>query len=252
MSEPGALPVRGEALHGQQLVFRAVTTITGTVVGLAFLFGFGNVWTLALRLGVSGGVAPLVAPAVDLSVVALLLAIRYLALSGAPAAALRPARRLLLLTQSADTGPQRHRAAARRRVRAGGLRRGRSPAPDRPGRGRPRLLQAISGICAGTAEAPTASEDRLGRSGRRLHRIQSEQIAALGDDGDELLARARAEDALHWQIHRRPISAETLRKRLHIGAARSRSLVAILRTADAPEDKPVLRTVPGCGTASHA
>ena len=63
---------------------------------LTFLFGFGNVWTLALKLGVSGWVAPLVAPAVDLSVLALLLAIRYLALYGAPAAALRPARRLLL------------------------------------------------------------------------------------------------------------------------------------------------------------
>ncbi|GGK96111.1 hypothetical protein GCM10010094_66230 [Streptomyces flaveus] len=92
------MPARWEAVREQQMVFRAVTMIAGVVVGLAFFFGFGNVWTLALRLGVSGWVAPLVAPAVDLSVLALLLAIRYLALCGAPAAVLRPARRLLLLT----------------------------------------------------------------------------------------------------------------------------------------------------------
>jgi hypothetical protein len=89
------MPARRVAVREQQLAFRAVTAISG-VVGLTFLFGFGNVWTLALKLGVSGWVAPLVAPAVDLSVLALLLAIRYLALYGAPAAALRPARRLLL------------------------------------------------------------------------------------------------------------------------------------------------------------
>ncbi|SEE82579.1 hypothetical protein SAMN05216489_08483 [Streptomyces sp. 3213] len=76
MSEPGQLLARRGAVREQQLAFRAVTAITGVVVGLAFLFGFGNVWTLALRLGVSGWVAPLVAPAVDLSVLALLLAIR--------------------------------------------------------------------------------------------------------------------------------------------------------------------------------
>jgi hypothetical protein len=51
----------------------AVTMIMGVIVGLIFLFGFGNVLSLGLRLGVSGWVAPLVAPAVDLSVLALLL-----------------------------------------------------------------------------------------------------------------------------------------------------------------------------------
>ncbi len=46
----------------------------------------------------------------------------------------------------------------------------------------------------------------------------------------DLLHRARAEDVLHWQLHHRPISAETLRKRLHIGAGAARSLVTQLRT----------------------
>jgi hypothetical protein len=55
-----------------------------------------NVLNLALRLGVPAWVAPLVAPAVDLSVIGLLLGTRHLALAGAPAAMLRPARRLLI------------------------------------------------------------------------------------------------------------------------------------------------------------
>jgi hypothetical protein len=60
------------------------------------MFGFGNVLSLGLRLGVSGWVAPLVAPAIDLSVLALLLATRHLALNGASVEELWPVRRLLL------------------------------------------------------------------------------------------------------------------------------------------------------------
>jgi hypothetical protein len=45
------------------VVVRAVTVIIGVVMGLTFLFGFGNVLNLALRLGVPAWVAPLVAPA---------------------------------------------------------------------------------------------------------------------------------------------------------------------------------------------
>ncbi|MFI6581815.1 hypothetical protein [Embleya sp. NPDC050493] len=72
---------------------RAVTWIMGAVIGLTFLFGFGNVWALALRLEVTPWVAPLVAPAVDLSILGLLLAVRHLALTEAPPEQLRPARR---------------------------------------------------------------------------------------------------------------------------------------------------------------
>jgi hypothetical protein len=51
-------------------------------------------------------------------------------------------------------------------------------------------------------------------------------------EGD-LIERARQEDARHWAEHQRPISAETLRRRLRIGAARSRMLVSIIRTDQA-------------------
>ncbi|WP_439663826.1 hypothetical protein ACSHWB_21695 [Lentzea sp. HUAS TT2] len=66
--------------------------ITAVVVGLTFLFGFGNVLSLALRLGEPVWVAPLIAPAVDLSILGLLLASRYLAMHGASAEDLRPLR----------------------------------------------------------------------------------------------------------------------------------------------------------------
>jgi hypothetical protein len=81
------------------VTLRLVTLLMSAVIGLTFLFGFGNVWTLALRLGVPPWVAPLVAPAVDLSVMALLLATRYLALHGGSREELRPARRLLVFSE---------------------------------------------------------------------------------------------------------------------------------------------------------
>ncbi|MGW2404389.1 DUF2637 domain-containing protein [Streptomyces sp. NPDC001739] len=74
---------------------RTVTVVMGIIAALAFIFSFGNVWALALRLGVPAPVAPLIAPMVDLSVVGLLVALRYLSLRGVPAAQMRSATRLM-------------------------------------------------------------------------------------------------------------------------------------------------------------
>ncbi|WPB92205.1 DUF2637 domain-containing protein [Streptomyces malaysiensis] len=74
---------------------RTVTVVMGVIAGLAFVFSFGNVWALALRLGVPGPVAPLIAPMVDLSVVGLLVALRYLSLRGVPAEQIKGATRLM-------------------------------------------------------------------------------------------------------------------------------------------------------------
>ncbi|MCC9311885.1 DUF2637 domain-containing protein [Kitasatospora sp. RB6PN24] len=76
---------------------RTVTLVMAIIAALAFVFSFGNVWALALRLGVPRPIAPLVAPMVDLSVVGLLIALRYLALHGVPAHELRAGTRLLHL-----------------------------------------------------------------------------------------------------------------------------------------------------------
>ncbi|MFJ6895211.1 DUF2637 domain-containing protein [Streptomyces hokutonensis] len=243
MSEPGELTARRGGGREQQLAFRAVTAITGVVVGLAFLFGFGNVWTLALRLGVSGWVAPLVAPAVDLSVLALLLAIRYLALYGASEADLRPARRLLLvvslLTLALNvTEPLLVDAYGRAAFDAVGPLLLIGWAEVGPG-----LLQAISSIRAVVGDGATLPGGGSSTTGGRLCRVSAVDSGTGVNGADDLFERARAEDAWHWQAYRRPISAETLRKRLHIGAARSRSLVAVLRTRSAGEVGSGLRAV---------
>lgn len=94
MTRRAAMSIRS-ASDGSAVV-QAVTVIMGVVVGLTFLFGFGNVLNLARRLGVPVWVAPLVVPAVDLSILGLLLGSRHLALAGASSVQLQPACRLLL------------------------------------------------------------------------------------------------------------------------------------------------------------
>lgn len=74
---------------------RTVTVVMGIIALLAFVFSFGNVWALALRLGVPGPIAPLIAPMVDLSVVGLLVALRYLSLRGVPPEQMKAATRLM-------------------------------------------------------------------------------------------------------------------------------------------------------------
>lgn len=77
---------------------RTVTAVMALIALLAFVFSFGNVWSLALRLGVPRPIAPLIAPMVDLSVVGLLVALRYLTLRGIPPRQLRGATRLMHLS----------------------------------------------------------------------------------------------------------------------------------------------------------
>lgn len=65
-----------------RLIRRTVTSAVLVIAVLTFAFGFGNGWQLGLSLGVPGWIAPLVAPAVDLSVVALLASLQYLRAHG--------------------------------------------------------------------------------------------------------------------------------------------------------------------------
>ncbi|GLZ42244.1 hypothetical protein [Actinokineospora sp. NBRC 105648] len=232
---------------GPPPVVRAVTVIMGTVVGLTFLFGFGNVFDLALRLGVPVWVAPLVAPAIDLSVLGLLLAVRYLALAGVPATQLRSARRLLVFASLVTLALN---VAGPIAVGEYG-----KAAFDAVG---PMLLIGWAEVSPGLLQAMAASyrpsmesgSEGLGSTADEHPRVQlrSEEvldseleIAAeerRDDRGssrtfDDLIERALHEDSRHWDQHRRPISAETLRKRLGVGAARSRMLVTAVRANQA-------------------
>lgn len=256
------------ATVGQPVVVRAVTVIMGIVVGLTFLFGFGNVLSLALRLGVPVWVAPLVAPAVDLSILGLLLGTRHLALHGATPDQLRPARRLLIFASltslalniadpivAGDYGKAAFDAVGPLLL-IGWAEVG------------PVLLQAIAAVGRPATTAvdvdvvhagggPGVGEDSadVGTDGTVVGgaALSAPEAALLdwGDDevtaspavGEDLVERARQEDARHWAQYRRPISAETLRKRLRIGAARSRTLVSIIRADQTGQRTRLVDTV---------
>ncbi|MGC7100692.1 hypothetical protein ACPZ19_38965 [Amycolatopsis lurida] len=224
-------------------VAQFVTVTMGLVIGLTFAFGFGNVLNLALKLQVPVFVAPLVAPAVDLTVLGLLVGTRHLALTGAGDEVLRPARRLLLaasvvtlllnvadpvaagqwgkaafdavgpllLIGWAETGP--------------GLLRALNAAGADPN------VAASSGL---SELRPLDAEPQVSGQLRRERDDLPGALAGRAGLDEELVARARLADAEHWQRCRRPISAETLRKRLRVGASTSRALVAVVRTENAP------------------
>ena len=225
-------------------VTQAVTVIMGVVVGLTFLFGFGNVLNLALRLGVPVWVAPLIAPAVDLSILGLLVGTRHLAVHGATSDQLRPARRLLMFTSLTTLAlniadPLLTSAYGKAAFDAVGPLLLIGWAEVGPG-----LLQAINAISQHTKEIIRAKE----RDVRADTHVPAASVApptttahnevlmsdtgrgpiAIASDSD-LIDRARHEDAHHWATYQRPISAETLRKNLRISAARSRMLVSIIR-----------------------
>ncbi|ONH25520.1 hypothetical protein [Pseudofrankia asymbiotica] len=251
-----AIPRSRRPTHAHSVAFRAVTTIMIIVIGLTFTFGFGNVWLLALRLGVPAYVAPLVAPAVDLSILGLLIAIRELAVQGAAGTDIRPARRLLvfaslvtlalniaeplaggqygkaafdavgplLLIGWAEIGPDLLRTMAEH-------------LPAHAGPEEPAHVDNITGTLMPTeptSEATAADPVpalKTGSGGTEAfvgeHATDRRPVPAQRDE--RLLALARTHDAHHWAQHHRPISAEALRKRLKIGAEPSRALVAQIR-----------------------
>jgi len=93
VSTPGDRP----AAAGSERLARAVVTGCAVlVVAACFGFSFGNVLALGRYLGVPEWVAWLVAPAVDLTVVGLIVGVRYLSLRGVEGRRLRPARLMLI------------------------------------------------------------------------------------------------------------------------------------------------------------
>jgi hypothetical protein len=199
-------------------IVRAVTAVVGVVVALTFLFGFGNVLDLAIKLDVPVWIAPLVAPALDLSVLGLLLGLRHLVLAGATTAQLRPARRLLVFASLATlalnvAGP----------ISVGAL--GKA-AFDAVG---PLLLIGWAEVGPAFLQALVSSAAEPATDFRRIPRPHGGLERAEASTKDALLEQARREDARHWAEHRRPISADTLRKQLNVGAARSRVLVRMVR-----------------------
>lgn len=214
----------------QAHVRRIVQVIMATVVGLTFLFGFGNVLTLGLRLGVPGWIAPLVAPAVNLSVMGLLLGLHQMAANGVGEEQLKPVRRLLMFCSSvtlalniADPVIAGEYGKAAFDSVGPLLLIGWSDVGAR-------LLQGLS--CAqrtrsDVEDQPTLlpiEEESVGHSAVPVDLVSTAE--------DELLERARREDIRHRELFQRPISSEALRQRLRVGSARSRRLVNAIRSME--------------------
>ncbi|SEP48431.1 hypothetical protein [Amycolatopsis saalfeldensis] len=233
------------------VVVRVVTVIMGTVVGLTFLFGFGNVLNLALHLGVPVWVAPLVAPAVDLTILGILLGTRHLVVRGVGADALRPLRRLLIFASVVTlalnvAGPLVAGEYGKAAFDAVGplLLIGWSEVG-------PGLLQAMIETCEAPSRLHTEGGSQVDGDeavDAGPVRVGGENVAGGPEERpalcrgravqDDLLGRAREEDESHWARYRRPISAETLRKRLGVGAARSRVLVSAVRSGQVASASP--------------
>jgi hypothetical protein len=266
---------------GERFARRVVTGCAVLVVAACFGFSFGNVLALGRYLAVPEWVAWLVAPAVDLTVVGLIVGVRHLSLRGVEGRRLRPARLLLvaaglatwalnvahallvrghlgvvaydslaplLLIGWAEVGPwflRQFRAAAASEVSMP-VPAGQTPAPTTA---RADHEQARAG---GQPVEPMGQPGRPARAGGGVAPGRAAAAQAVGEQA--LLDRARTLNAAHWQGQGRQISRDKLRAALGIGATRAERLLAALAAepptgslpANGPEPAP-----PGAALAAR-
>jgi hypothetical protein len=253
-----ATPALSAELPGEVFTRRVITVVLAAITALTFAFGFGNVWALGRSLGVPVFVAPLVGPAVDLSVAGLLIGIRHLSMAGVPRDQLRPARILLTACGAATlalniAGPVTAGAYGRAAFDSVGP--GLLIGWAETGPGMLRFLYARTGnpdpaphgsearhapvdveVLAAPALDGPLNEAMADGSGRPA----AGQASRAGAAGlDELLTEARQIDQAHRLKHRRPVSAETLRKQMRIGSMRARALVQQIRDSYDPAAQDV-------------
>jgi hypothetical protein len=250
---------------GERFARRVVTGCAVLVVAACFGFSFGNVLALGRYLAVPEWVAWLVAPAVDLTVVGLIVGVRHLSLRGVEGRRLRPARLLLvaaglatwalnvahallvrghlgvvaydslaplLLIGWAEVGPwflRQFRAAAASQVSM--------PAPS--GRTGAPTTAGADHEQAQTGGQPVEPMGQLRRPARAAGGVVPRRAAAgqTGVGEQALLDRARTLNAAHRQAHGRQISRDKLRAALGIGATRAERLLAAL-AAEPPTGSP--------------
>ena len=220
MSASSAPGLVRRAPAGEELTRRAITVITTLIVAMALAFSVVNVTRLSLDLGVTGWIAWLIGPSVDLSVIGLLTGIRFLSLHGHSHRQLAKMHRFLrfcgLLTLGLNiAGALWHLQFGTAAVDAIGpvLLIGWSEIG-------PWLLREINAVWSSaareqmTAERPQASSAAPARSAELPTR---------------LLARTRELDDEHRAATGRPISRDNLRERLQIGRDRASDLIAAVR-----------------------
>ncbi|MER6121100.1 DUF2637 domain-containing protein [Streptomyces sp. NPDC001046] len=218
---------------------RTVTVVMGIIALLAFVFSFGNVWALALRLGVPAPIAPLIAPMVDLSVVGLLVALRYLSLRGVPPEQMKAATRLMhvsgLLTLALNIAEP---------IAAGHYGRAAVDAVAPLlllgwGAVGPQLLRSFAAVTP-SATAPAKAAETEPADTPAPAPVAPHTTPALAAPApapapapavkvpEPLLAEARSIAASHQAEHGEPISAAQLKRRLGIGLPMATALHAAL------------------------
>ena len=255
---------------GERFARRVVTGCAVLVVAACFGFSFGNVLALGRYLAVPEWVAWLVAPAVDLTVVGLIVGVRHLSLRGVEGRRLRPARLLLvaaglaswalntahalfvrghlgvvaydslaplLLIGWAEVGPwflRQFRAAAGSELSM----------PPPTGQTQAPTTAGADHEQAQAAGQPVEPMGDLRPAVRPGGGVAPGRVAAAQAVAGEqaLLDRARTLNAAHWQAHGRQVSRDKLRAALGIGATRAERLLAALAaeppTGSPPADRP--------------
>lgn len=252
-SRPTGADVAPSYLPGEDLTRRAVTVITVLIALFSFAFSLGNVTTLALYLGIPDYIAWLIGPSVDLSVLGLLIGLRYLALRGCSDEELRKPRCLMLFSglltlalnvaQSVaahrygtalvdavgpslligwgETGPWLLRKIYATRP---------NPSYDSANEQRDERLASAAvvredgarHIASDRRAAPTIEIDGASPA-------DNEHQPRSWTAPEELLAMARTLNAEHMMKTGRPISRDNLRAELCIGRDRATSIVKTLR-----------------------
>lgn len=209
MSETHEHPAAAFTGGAAVAVRRTVTAVVFIIAGLTFAFGFGNGYAVGVQLGVPGWIAPLVAPSIDLSVVALLASMQYLRTNGYSGRLAGP--RLLLLFSGGATLAMN--TAHPIITGAYGQACFYAVAPllligwSEVG---PRLLASLHGTNPGPS--PAVPDDEAG-----------------GDA--ELVARARQLDAEHREAHGKPITRDKLRAALKVSNAVASEVLRQVRVA---------------------
>lgn len=246
-----------------------ITTIAALIALLTFTFGFGNVWALGVRLGVPGWIAPLVGPAVDLSVLGLLVGTRHLVMNGASPDQVRPARRLLivscfttlalniadpllagqfgkaafdavgplLLMGWSEVGPGflQEINACRQRERIGDTDVRDAVKIAEPGGTALDIPSMSTSSERGDRQVPIGRKSVAGDSLQRKQPEENRDHPAAGFSA-ELMDRATRANVEHIREYGRAIASETLRQTLRqdgipIGATRVRRLTRLVRSA---------------------
>jgi hypothetical protein len=203
---------------------RLIRRVTSAVIVIAlptFAFGFGNGWQLGLSLGVPGWIAPLVAPAVDLSVVALLASLQYLRAHGI-GGRLIAARLLLVLSGLITFGINTAHAVLSEHIGEACF--------DAVA---PVLLIGWSEVGSQLlgllhSSVPAVQDDKAGKH------ESSSAIADRPGPSPELVARARVLADEYQQRHERTIPRDKLRAQLHISNATAGELLRLVRGPPLP------------------